>query len=120
MGKTILIVEDDEELQELYTAMLEDLDCQLIHAYDGDEALTKAQECCPDLIVLDILLDEVMGDVFFVQLKQQAVYADIPIIIASVLPAESCGKLLRMDPRTRYLQKPFRKNELVSLIEQGW
>jgi DNA-binding response OmpR family regulator len=117
MSKTILIVEDDEELQELYAAMLEEVDCQLVHAYDGDEALAMVEEICPDLIVLDILLDEVMGDAFFVQVKKHAVYANIPIVIASVLPSESCGKLLSMDPRTHYLQKPFRKAELLNLVE---
>jgi CheY-like chemotaxis protein len=120
VSKTILIVEDDEELQELYVAMLEGIDCQIVHAYDGDEALVKVEESAPDLIVLDILLDEVMGDAFFVQIKQQPVYADIPVVIASVLPAESCGKLLSMDPRTLYLQKPFRKADLVDLVERGF
>ena len=39
MNKTIMIVEDEHPFQELYTAMLEHTDYEIIHAYDGGEAL---------------------------------------------------------------------------------
>jgi CheY-like chemotaxis protein len=114
----ILIVEDDTELQEYYEIMFEDLDCQIIQAYDGGEALEKLQETVPDLIILDILLDELMGDVVYMHVKQEPEYADIPVVIASVLPPESSGKLLDMDPRTIYLQKPFTRRQLLAVVGQ--
>ncbi len=119
MSKRILIVEDDQELQELYAAMLEDEDYQLVAAFDGSDALQRLREAPPDLIVLDIILDEVMGDAFFLQVKQQSEYADIPVVIASVLPVETCGKLLQTDARTVYLQKPFNKREFLEVVEKG-
>jgi CheY-like chemotaxis protein len=119
MTSKILIVEDDPELHELYTAMLEELDCEVIRAYDGAEALEKLEEVVPDLIVLDILLDEVMGDAFFMSLKAEPQTADIPVVIASVLPSERCKALLELDPRTVYLQKPFRKDRLLQALRRG-
>jgi twitching motility two-component system response regulator PilH len=117
LTKQILIVEDDEELQEYYTIMFEALDCRITHAFDGGQALEKLREVVPDLIILDILLDEMMGDAVFLYLKQDPRYAEIPIIIASVLPPESSAKLLGMDPRTTYLQKPFTRRELLQIVQ---
>ena len=44
MGKSIMIVEDNETFQNLYAEMLEDTDYEIIRAYDGDEALEKLEE----------------------------------------------------------------------------
>src|SRR3990172_10633813 len=83
MSKTILIVEDEKAFQDLYTVMFGETDYNIIRAYDADEAMTKLEEEKPDLIILDILLDLVTGDTFFLHLKQTSEYARIPVIIAS-------------------------------------
>ena len=44
MGKTIMIVEDEQAFHDLYTMMLEDTDYDIVRAYDGDEALAKLEE----------------------------------------------------------------------------
>ena len=49
--------------------MLEDTDYEIMRAYDGDEALELLEEKKPDLIILDMLLDMVTGDTFFLYLK---------------------------------------------------
>jgi CheY-like chemotaxis protein len=115
----ILIVEDDEELQELYATMLSGIDCRIVRAYDGEEALEKLEEGTPDLIILDILLDEMMGDEVFARVKADPLYLDIPIVVASVLAPERCRHLLDMDPRTEFLRKPFRRDDLVAVVQRG-
>jgi len=119
MTCTILIVEDDPELHELYAAMLEHLDCCIVRAHDGLEAWDRLQETIPDLILLDIILGEMMGDEFFTRVKQVPAYRDIPIAIVSVLAPETCRHLLEMDRRTLYLRKPFRKAALLKVVEEG-
>jgi CheY-like chemotaxis protein len=119
MATRIMIVEDDEELQELYALMLEDIDCQIIPAYDGGEALEKLAGCVPDLILLDMLLDEMMGDVLFAEMRQGPRYADIPVVVASVLSRERCQGLLDSDRRVVYLRKPFSKYELLEAVRAG-
>ena len=119
MSCVILIVEDDDELQELYAAMLEHTDCCIIRAYDGLDAWDRLQETTLDLILLDIILGEVMGDEFFVKIKQAPAYRDIPIVIVSVLAPETIQHLLEIDPRALFLRKPFRKAELLDVIEKG-
>jgi len=119
MSCAILIVEDDAELHELYAAMLEHTDCRIVPAYDGLEAWDRLQETPPDLILLDIILGEMMGDQFFTKVKQEPAYRDIPIAIVSVLSPDICRHLLEMDRRTLFLRKPFRKAELLDIVERG-
>jgi CheY-like chemotaxis protein len=119
MASRVMIVEDDAELQEFYALMLEDIGCQIIPAYDGGEALEKLAECVPDLMLLDILLDEMMGDVLFAEMRQQPRYADIPVVVASVLSRERCRGLLESDRRVVYLRKPFSKDELLDAVRSG-
>ncbi len=69
MSKTIMIVEDDQSFHNLYEEILEGSDYEIIHTYDGDGALTKLEEKKPDLIILDIVLDMMTGDTFFLYLK---------------------------------------------------
>jgi CheY-like chemotaxis protein len=44
MAKKILIVEDEPQFHDIYKAMLDDKDYDIISAYDGDEALEKVEE----------------------------------------------------------------------------
>lgn len=119
MTHTILIVEDDDELHEIYLAMLETLDCRIIQAYDGAEALKKLVDTTPDLIILDIILDEMMGDEFLLEIRRKSNYADIPVIIVSVLPIERCHHLLDRDSKAVFLRKPFRRGQLLDAVERG-
>ena len=119
MSGKIMIVEDDEELQELYLTMLEEVDCQIVQSFDGIEALHKLEETRPDVILLDIILDEMMGDELYMRIKQDPRYAEIPVIIVSVLPVERCQHLLDMDSGTVFLRKPFRRRQLVDAVERS-
>jgi CheY-like chemotaxis protein len=112
----ILIIEDDPELQELYTMMLESVDCELVRAFDGREALDRLTDPLPDLVILDILLDKVMGNEVLAQMRQDCRYADISVVVVSVLSADRCEDLISMDERTVFLRKPFRREELLEAV----
>ena len=117
MGKTIMIVEDDETFHNLYTAMLEDTDYEIIRAYDGDEALEKLEEKKPDLIILDMLLDMITGDTFFLYLKGMPDCVDIPIIILSNSRKRDYKNLLKMDQSLIFLDKTISKEQLIQEIK---
>lgn len=117
MSKTILIVEDEKAFQDLYTVMLEGTDYNIVRAYDADQAMTKLEEQKPDLIILDILLDLVTGDSFFLHLKQAHEYAEIPVIIASSFSSITYKHLQEKDPELVFLEKPFTKETLLETIK---
>ncbi len=116
MSKSIMIVEDDQSFHDLYTAMLEDTDYGIIRAYDGDDALAKLEEKKPDLIILDILLDMVTGDTFFLHLKGIPGCADIPVIIVSSFPKRNYKSLSDVDPNLVFLDKTVTKEKLIEEI----
>ncbi len=117
MGKTIMIVEDEQAFHDLYTMMLEDTGYEIIRAYDGDEALSKLEDRKPDLIILDILLDLVTGDTFFLYIKGMPEYADIPVIVSSSFSPKAYKNLKEMDPNLVFLEKPFTKEKLIDEIK---
>jgi CheY-like chemotaxis protein len=98
-----------------------DMVCKIliVEDYDGGEALDRLAEIEPDLILLDIILDEMMGDDLFRQIKQMPEYADLPVIIVSVLPESRVRELLELDPRTLFLRKPFRREQLLEAIRRN-
>ncbi|MCS6860090.1 MAG: response regulator, partial [Abditibacteriales bacterium] len=61
MPQKILIVEDEKLLVESLTFNLRKAGYEVVVAYDGAEALTKARREYPDLIILDLMLPHVAG-----------------------------------------------------------
>lgn len=119
MTARILLVEDDEELQEIYASMLSFNDYHIVQAYDGVDALEQLEEAGADLILLDIILDEMMGDDFYMRVKQDARFSTIPVVVVSALPVERCQLMLERDPTTAFLRKPFGRRQLQEAIERG-
>jgi CheY-like chemotaxis protein len=112
----MMIVDDEQVFHDLYTEMLEETDYRLIHAYDGDEALEKLEEKKPDLILLDMLLDMVTGDTFFLYLKGMPDFADIPVIIISSHPKRNYKSLSDIEPNLTFLDKTVTKEKLLEGI----
>ncbi len=116
MSKSIMILEDENVFHDLYAELLEDTDYRLIHAYDGDEALSKLEQEKPDLFILDMLLDMMTGDTFFLYLKSMPECEDIPVIVISSKPKRSYNGLKDVDPNLIFLDKAFVTKE--RLIEE--
>ncbi len=112
-----MIVEDDQVFHDLYTEMLEDTDYRLIHVYDGDEALPELEKEKPDLIILDMLMDMVTGDTFFLYLKGMPECEGIPIIVISGQPKRSYKSLKDVDPNLTFLDKTVTNEKLIQEIK---
>jgi len=109
--KTILIVEDEQNLHDLYEVMLEGAGCEIISAYDGYEALEKLTEKKPDLIILDLLMNMITGDTFFLHIKNMPDYADIPVIIISAYSERRYENLRKTDPNLIFIEKQYLTRE---------
>jgi len=119
MTPKILLVEDDRDLQEIYASMLEEADYQIVQAYDGGDALEYLEEGGADLIVLDIILDEMMGDDFYRRIRRDVRFAGIPVVVVSALPEGRCQRMLGVNSTAGYLRKPFGRKQLQEAIEKG-
>jgi two-component system phosphate regulon response regulator PhoB len=115
-GKKILIVEDEEDVMELirYNLAKEGFNCDA--AYNGQEALKKAQAMLPDLVLLDLMLPEVDGLEVCKRLKSSSQTEHIPIVMVTAKSDEAdivTGLELGADD---YITKPFSPKVLVARV----
>lgn len=79
----ILLVDDTPENLDVLSAILEDVDCQLLVATTGERALELTQKQQPDLILLDVMMPGMNGFDVCNRLKQDPSTAQIPIIFVT-------------------------------------
>jgi CheY-like chemotaxis protein len=119
MSKKIMIVEDEKTFHDLYRIMFEGRDYDISYVYDGDTAMEKLEEDSPDLIILDMLLDMVTGDTFFLHLKGMPKYANIPVIIVSAFSQKQYKNLKKVDPNLVYIEKTYlTKGKLLEEVDK--
>lgn len=81
----VLIVEDDKILSSAYKITLERAKHAVATAFNGKEALVKAEEFKPDIILLDILMPEMSGIEFLKEYDLAKKHPDVKVIILSNL-----------------------------------
>ncbi len=110
---TILVVEDDNIIRNLVKWCLEDEGFQTETATNGIEAIDKATEQKPDLVLLDLGLPLLDGEEVAARLHQ--LYGDqLPIIVVSA--DNDAKKKARSMGATMCLAKPFDLDELVKTV----
>ncbi|HMD89441.1 MAG TPA: response regulator transcription factor [Anaerolineaceae bacterium] len=113
MAETILVVEDEQNIQEIVCLYLKRAGYLVIPVSDGQQALEVLARQSPDLIVLDIMLPFVDGYEITRRVRQAG---EIPIIILTARREESdriSGLEMGADD---YVVKPFSPQELVSRV----
>ena len=113
----ILVADDNVQNCELLQAYLDDLDCEVIVAYDGQETLDKVAAENPDLILLDIMMPKVSGFEICRKLKSDDATRDIPIVMVTALT--EIGDIERaVEAGTDdFLSKPISKLELLTRVK---
>ena len=108
---TILLVEDNTEMRYYLKEVLGD-SVTIAEAGNGKEALSWLQQHTTDLIISDVMMPEMDGKKFVVQLKTDEQYKKIPVItLTALVDKDSQMAMLRMGVDD-YLVKPFDADEL--------
>lgn len=112
----ILVVDDNQQNLELLQAYLEDIDCEILSATDGVEALEVVSGNPPDLILLDVMMPRMSGFEVCKRLKNDAKTSEIPIIMVTAL--NEFGDIERgIDSGTDdFISKPVNKLELLARV----
>ena len=84
-GKSVLLVDDDLTLREMYESRLKAEGFILTTARDGEEALDQATKNKPNVILLDIMMPKINGLDVLKKLKSQTETKDIPVIVLTAL-----------------------------------
>lgn len=83
--KSILLVDDDLTLREMYSERLKAEGFVVEMAQDGEEALSKATEMHPNIILLDIMMPKINGLDVLKKLREQDETKMIPVIVLTAL-----------------------------------
>jgi two-component system alkaline phosphatase synthesis response regulator PhoP len=111
---TILIVDDEDDIQELLQYNLEREGYQTVLAGDGIEALSKAESVRPDLIILDIMMPRMNGIEACRRIRQNAYLRNTPIMMLTARTEEE-AQVESLDMGADiYLAKPVTVPVLLS------
>ena len=112
--KTILIVDDDEDVRSALKLVLGQNGFKVLEAKDGGEGLTIATANAPDLVISDVMMDNVNGFMLREMLLKDPATAGIPMILITGA-AQNAGAW-ESDAAVTYLRKPFGINVLVNEV----
>ena len=115
MGKTILIVEDEQNIVDILSFNLGREGYDTLEAYDGPTGLQLALEQNPDLILLDLMLPGMNG--FDVCRKVRESGSTTPILMLTAREEET-DKVLGLElGADDYITKPFSMRELMARVK---
>ena len=113
---TILVVEDDADINNLLAKMLRQADYQVTQVYSGSEAALRLEHESPDLILLDLMLPGMSGEALLEKLRDE-LSCDAPVIILSAKTAVGDKVGLLKLGADDYITKPFEPEEVLARIE---
>jgi len=114
--KTILVVEDSDEIRELLGFVLEAEGYQVVALEDGRDVVLTAREQQPVLITLDLALPGKDGWAIVRELQVDEKTRDIPILVISAYTRELDAPLRRRVARV--ISKPFYITQVVTEVEE--
>ena len=117
MSATVLVVEDEPQIQELVAINLEHVGHRVLRAASAEEAETAIRAELPDVLVLDWMLPGESGLSFARRLRADERTRDLPILMLTARAMEQ-DKLSGLEAGADdYLTKPFSPKELAARIK---
>ena len=113
-----MIIEDDENLQEIYKINFEAKGYEVIIESDGLSGISTVVEKMPDIILLDIMMPNMDGFAFLKAIKDNTTIS-IPVVVCSNLSdKETYNKAFAAGAAAVLLKVDYYGKELVGKIEQ--
>ena len=117
--RTILIVDDEVNLVQMVTDILEAEDFKVLPAYNADECFATLKKQKVDLILLDLMMPKVDGWMVHRTLKESKSWKNIPVIILTA-KTDALDKNIGLEIAkvSGYITKPFVPQDLVNKINE--
>ena len=125
--KTVLVVDDEPDIQLFLTTVLEDAGFNVMTADNGKHALEKISEQKPDLISLDLVMPKMGGVKLLAYLQKNPEWAKIPFIIVTAHAHDEMGKedltklkaeKILVGPHS-YIEKPIVPSEYIKKVRES-
>src|SRR5438552_263130 len=117
MPETILVVDDDPDIARFVEVNLRSVGYDVLVASDGEEALSRAEEVRPDLVLLDVMMPRIDGFEVAQRLRRNPRTASTSIIMLTA-KALSSDKVMGLTAGADdYIIKPFDPIELLARVK---
>ncbi|NLX05115.1 MAG: response regulator [Phycisphaerae bacterium] len=119
--KTILLVDDDEEILAAMEATIRQFDVKIERATNGNQAVDKVEKVEPDLVVLDMMLPRKSGFLVMerIRSRRQQQKSEKPyVIMVTANPGQRHKQYAQSLGVNEYLNKPFRMDRLTDAISK--
>ncbi len=125
MSKKVLVVDDDPDVREFNTTVVEENGYTPVVAENGEEGLKLVKKEKPDLVILDVLMPKQSGIRLYRELKTDKSLKDIPVVMLSGIAKRTFLRSQKAltefggekvpEPQI-YLEKPVEPEELAQTI----
>ena len=113
----VLVVDDEEYIQHILNFSFGAEGYEVITAGDGEEAINKAKDEKPDVIVLDIMMPNMDGYEACKRLKSDPKTKAIPVILLTAKGRDVDRKLGNEAGADDYVVKPFSPGRLIERVQ---
>jgi CheY-like chemotaxis protein len=105
----VLVVDDDAEIRETLSTLLEHEGYTVLRAENGKRALEQLRSAHPSCVLLDLMMPVMSGWEVLEEIQENADLAGIPIVVVSAMCAPGAKACL---------QKPVNLDELLDVVDQ--
>jgi CheY-like chemotaxis protein len=116
-SRTILVVDDDDDIRGLLRAMIERGLHRVVEAVDGAEALELIRRARPDLVLVDLNMPEVDGSEVCRRVKADAATRDLPVLVLTAAAQDADRRRALAAGADGYLTKPFSPLAQLDLLD---
>ena len=114
----VLLADDDASIRDLVRLSIEELDCDLIEAHNGEVALEQILVEQPDLVVLDVMMPGLTGWEICKYIRQREGYDDSLILMLTAVGEEVNDLTAPLYGADYHLDKPFDPDEMKATVER--
>lgn len=117
MTKRILVVEDNDLNRKLFCDVLQAGGFAVEPVADGSKAIERAREFTPNLVVMDIQLQDVSGLDLIATLKEDADLFDVPVLAVTAYAGKGDEQRIRDSGAEGYLSKPVSIGPFMAAVK---
>ncbi|UCB42315.1 MAG: response regulator [Dehalococcoidales bacterium] len=125
MPQKILVVDDDPDILDALSMILESRGYQVVSAHDGVEGLANLKAEMPDLMVLDLLMPKMDGFAVLKELQDPrwSKYSNIPVLILTSVREEASRRRYELETGLElgvddYVEKPVPPEVLLERVDK--